>query len=520
MPRLLILSNRLPVTLRVGSDAGSPPPLPGGDLVSIAPSSGGLASALRRLHEQRDSLWIGWSGDVSPLSEGQRRAVEARLASQRLLPVHLSAAEVSRYYDGFSNSVLWPLLHYFLDKVNLDDRSSFEAYEAVNERFAAAAAQRYRPGDVFWVHDYQLMLVPEMLRRLRPDAKIGFFLHTPFPSSEVFRVLPWRERLLRGLLGADVIGFHTASYRAHFAHAAARLLGIAPAIGGFAGLSPPPTSIDTLCHEGRRVQLGVYPIGVDAAELGRLADRAGVRAEAQRIREQAPGGRMVLGVDRLDYSKGLLRRLAAIERFLERSPELRRTVRFVQLAVPTREGVDAYEQMRREVNERVGRINAGLGSLDVVPIHFLYRSTPLEALTALYVAADVMLVTPLRDGMNLVAKEYAATRLDDTGALILSEFTGAAAELAEALIVNPYDVEEVASAIDRALRMPLAEQRLRMGALRRRVVEHDVHRWAGSFLDDLASAPARAGARVRGAELLPAAPCAGSPPARRASGAA
>jgi trehalose 6-phosphate synthase/phosphatase len=326
------------------------------------------------------------------------------------------------------------------------------------------------------VHDYQLMLVPEMLRRRLPEARIGFFLHTPFPAAEIFRTLPQRERLLRGLLGADVIGFHTASYRYHFVQAIARLLGVEP-------------EIDAIAHDGRSVRLGVYPIGVDAAEFGRLAADDDVQAEARRIREQAPGGRIVLGVDRLDYTKGLLRRLAAIERLLERSPELARTVRFVQLAVPTRERVDAYEQMRREVNERVSRLNARHGSIDAVPVHFLYRSTPLAALVALYVSADVMLVTPLRDGMNLVAKEYAATRLDDSGVLVLSELTGAASELAEALLVNPYDAEGVAGAIDRALHMPADEQRLRMSELRRRVAEHDVHRWGQSFLDDLGRPP-------------------------------
>jgi len=464
--RLLILGNRLPVTLRAA-----------GNDVSIAPSAGGLATALRELHARQDAVWIGWPGEVSALSPEARRAGDARLDALRLVPVHLSPAEVSRYYEGFSNSVLWPLLHHFLDHVRFDDPGAFDVYEAVNERFAAIAAERFRPGDVLWVHDYQLLLVPEMLRRRLPDARIGFFLHTPFPASEVFRALPWRERLLRGVLGADVVGFQTASYRYHFVHAVARLLGLEP-------------EIDAVAHEGRSVRLGVYPIGVDAGALGRLSASPAIRAEAQRIREQATGGRIVLGVDRLDYTKGLLRRLAAIDLFLERAPELRRTVRFVQLAVPTRERVDAYEQMHREVNERVSRINARHGSVDAVPIHFLYRSMPIEALTALYAAADVMVVTPLRDGMNLVAKEYVATRVDDSGALVLSEFTGAAAELAEALIVNPYDVEGVAAAIDRALRMPAPEQQLRMAELRRRVSEHDVHRWSSSFLGDLARGPA------------------------------
>jgi trehalose 6-phosphate synthase/phosphatase len=410
---------------------------------------------------------------ASPIPEPLRRSVGARLADLRVVPVHLDASEVSRYYEGFSNGTLWPLLHHFLDVARLDDDGLFDAYEATNQRFAAAASDHHRPGDVLWVHDYHLMLAPEMLRRSAPRARIGFFLHTPFPSSEVFSVLPWRERLLRGLLGADVIGFQTASYRRHFLHAITRLLGVEA-----------EPDADAVAYEGRSVRLGVYPIGIDAAAFAELAGRAAVQEEARWIREQAPDRRVVLGVDRLDYTKGIRMRLAAIERLLDHAPEHRR-VRFVQLAVPTREGVVAYDPMRREVHEMVGRINGRHGSLDAVPIHFLHRSMPVERVTALYAAADVMLVTPLRDGMNLVAKEYVAARLDHTGVLVLSEFTGAAAELAEALIVNPYDTSGVAAAIARALEMPVAEQRARMTALHRRVASNDVHRWARSFLDDL-----------------------------------
>ncbi|APR83222.1 Alpha,alpha-trehalose-phosphate synthase [Minicystis rosea] len=461
MGRLIIVSNRLPVTLRVE-----------GDEISVAPSAGGLATALRGPHAQGDSLWIGWPGDVSGMTDEQRASVETHLAELRTAPVYLDQSEVTRYYEGFSNGVLWPLFHYQLDKVRVDAHADWGVYESVNERFADAVAEHYQPGDAIWVHDYQLMLLPEALRRRIPNARIGFFLHIPFPAPEVFRTLPWREKLLRGLLGADVIGFHTASYRYHFVHAAAWLVGVEP-------------EIDVVSYDGRQVRLGVYPISVDTQELDRLASTPEVRAEAQRIREQAPGGRVVLGVDRLDYTKGLPRRLAAIESFLESEPELRNQVRFVQLAVPTRENVEAYEQIRKEVHETVGRINGRYGSVDAVPIHFLYRSVPIDELVALYAAADVMLVTPLRDGMNLVAKEYVATRTDDTGVLVLSELTGAASELVEALPVNPYDVEGVAAAIKQALTMPETEQRLRMHALRRRVTEHDVHRWARSFIADL-----------------------------------
>jgi trehalose 6-phosphate synthase/phosphatase len=461
MSRLLIVSNRLPVTVHVEH----------GEAV-VTRSSGGLATALAGPHAQGDSLWIGWPGDLSRLPPAQRGAVLAELARLRTIPVELTPAEVHRFYDGFSNGVLWPLFHYLLETVNLDARSDWEVYREVNERFAAAVAAKARPGDVVWIHDYQLALVPELLRRRLPGVTVGFFLHIPFPSSDVFRILPWRAQILRGLLGADLIGFHTAQYRQNFVSSAARVLGIEP-------------DVDAVIHDDRRVALGIHPIGIDAAHFAALAAEPHVQAEAQRIRAEAQGRRIVLGIDRLDYTKGIARRLLAIERFFEREPALRQSVRFVQLAVPTREKVEAYAEFRRRVNEMVGRINGHYGSVNAVPIHFLHRSLSPEQVVALYVAADVMMVTPLRDGMNLVAKEYVATRRDGDGALVLSEFAGAAAELAEALLVNPYDIDSVASAVKRALVMPPAEKRARMTALRRRVTDTDVHHWAKAFLDDL-----------------------------------
>ncbi|WP_438029901.1 bifunctional alpha,alpha-trehalose-phosphate synthase (UDP-forming)/trehalose-phosphatase [Sorangium sp. So ce233] len=468
MARLLIVSNRLPISIRV--DRGA---------LCLTRSSGGLAAAMRGPHERMCAVWIGWPGSVAGLTPEQRQDADAALAGIRAVPVHLGATEQHRFYDGFSNGVLWPLFHYLLDKVNLDAELDWEAYQRVNERFADAVAERYAPGDVIWVHDYQLMLLPALLRRRLPGARIGFFLHIPFPSAEVFRILPWREQIVRGLLGADLLGFHTAGYRKNFAASAAHVL----------DLDPDEAAIE---HDGRTVALGVHPISVDAAEIARLAAHPAVREEAARIRAEARGRKIVLGIDRLDYTKGIPRRLLAIERFLEREPELRDQVRFIQLAVPTREMAGAYADFRRVVHEMVGRINGQHGTTHATPIHYMYRSLPLDQVVALYVAADVMLVTPLRDGMNLVAKEYVAARVDDDGALILSEFAGAASELAEAISVNPYDIGSVAAAVKRALTMPPAEQQTRMAALRRRVDTHDVHTWAQSFLDDLdrAAAPA------------------------------
>ncbi len=474
MSRLLIVSNRLPVTVRV--EHGAP---------NVSRSAGGLATAMRGPHERLDSLWIGWPGDLSKLAPDVRAAVDEKLRAMRTVPIHLSSLEVSRYYDGFSNGVLWPLFHYLLEKVHLDARRDWEVYQAVNERFADVVAEQYRPGDTVWVHDYQLTLVPRLLRKRIPDARIGFFLHIPFPSSEVFRLLPWREQVLRGLLGADLIGFHTAAYRHGFAFSAARVLGLEP-------------DVDALQYEDRTIRLGIHPIGIDAREFERLAELPNVRADADQIRSMAAGRKIVLGIDRLDYTKGIGRRLLAVERFFERNPEQRSKVRYVQLAVPTREKVEAYAEFRRTVNEMVGRINGAYGTISGVPIHFLHRSVSPEQLTALYRAAHVMLVTPLRDGMNLVAKEYVACRPECDGALILSEFAGAADELGDALLVNPYDIDHVAAALERALTMTPDEQTARMRALRRQVFTQDVHRWAQDFLAALAP-----GAVARRGEVPP-----------------
>ncbi|MGK4005213.1 bifunctional alpha,alpha-trehalose-phosphate synthase (UDP-forming)/trehalose-phosphatase [Sorangium sp. So ce1036] len=469
MPRLLIVSNRLPVSVRVERGA-----------LALTRSSGGLAAAMRGPHERFDALWVGWPGNVANFTPEQREEVESALARMRAVPVHVGAAEQHRFYDGFSNGVLWPLFHYLLDKVNVDAQLDWEAYRSVNERFAEVVAARYTPGDAIWVHDYQLMLLPALLRARFPAARIGFFLHVPFPSSEVFRILPWREHILRGLLGADVVGFHTAAYRRNFASSVARVLEL--------DLDPEEETIE---HEGRRIALGVHPISIDTAEIARLASLPSVQEEAARIRADARGRKIVLGIDRLDYTKGIPRRLLAIERLLEREPEMREKVRFIQLAVPSREKASAYAECQRLVHEMVGRTNGRYGTPHVMPIHYIHRSLPMEQVVALYAAADAMLVTPLRDGMNLVAKEYVAARTGDDGVLILSEFAGAAAELSEAISVNPYDIDAVASAVKHAVTMPASEQKVRMAALRRRVAAHDVHVWAQSFLDDLDRAAAR-----------------------------
>jgi trehalose 6-phosphate synthase/phosphatase len=430
-----------------------------------------------------DSLWIGWPGDLFRFDSAQRARIENQLRDLRTVPVHLTASEISRYYEGFSNSVLWPLFHYITDKIQRDAWKSWRTFMEVNWRFAQSVSEQYRPGDLIWVHDYQLALVPGILRRLIPDARIGFFLHIPFPSSEVFRILPWRAEILRGLLGADLVGFHTHSYLRHFERTVLHVLNL-------------ESDGERIFDGDRQIRLGVFPMGVDFDYFSRLASDPAVVKEFSYMREKSGERKLIVGVDRLDYTKGLARRMLAFERLLERDPSLRKKVRFIQVVVPSRMKVDSYASLRLELDEIVGRINGAYASATSVPIHYMYRSVPLKQLVALYRAADVMLVTPLRDGMNLVAKEFVASREDNDGVLILSEFAGASAELAESIQVNPYDLDHVALSIRRALSMPAEERRTRMQALRRRVQAYNCYHWAETFIGVLQSV---------GSEVAPAA---------------
>jgi len=461
MSRIILVSNRLPWTVSVHDGQGD-----------LLPSSGGLATALAGTHAQGDTLWVGWPGDLSILSDSERERILSSLRERRFVPLELNPKEVERYYEGFSNGVLWPMFHYLLDKVRLDADLDWDAYASVNERFATAVAETAEPDDLVWVHDYQLMLVPKMLRELRPDLRIGFFLHIPFPAHEVFRILPWRESLLQGLLASDLVGFHTSDYQDHFATCTIKMLGAEE------------TSVG-VHYKGKTTCLSHYAIGIDADAFSALAANPLVQQRAAQIRHDIGGRKLLVGVDRLDYTKGIPRRLLAFERFLEQHPQAKDEVLLLQAAVPSRQGVEAYSQFRKQVDEIAGRINGQFGGPTRVPIHLLHQALPFEELVALYCAADTMLVTPLRDGMNLVAKEFCATRNDDSGVLVLSEFAGAAAELKGSLLVNPYDIGSVAGAIERTLQMDPREVGLRMRALRRRVFQGNVHRWAADFIRDL-----------------------------------
>jgi trehalose 6-phosphate synthase/phosphatase len=463
--RILLVSNRLPVSVRVER----------GEL-RVERSAGGLATGLRPFHDKGDGVWIGWPGETWRLSPPQLASMRRQLADMRAIPMELTAAEVQRYYDGFSNGVLWPLLHYNLNRLPMN-AEGWTTYKRVNQRFADAVVAEYRPGDMIWVHDYHLALVPDMVRRRLPDAAIGFFLHVPFPSAEVFRLLPWRREVLAGILGASVVGFHTVSYVLHFMTSAANVLGC-------------ETRQGRVRFEGRSIRVGTFPMGIDAAAFEELGSRPDIVAESQKLRESAGGASgvsLIVSVDRLDYTKGIPRRLLAFERLLERYPRLRGRVSFLQVASPSRQDVSEYQQFRRSVDEIVGRVNGRFALLGHVPIHYISQTLPAERLAAIYRAGDVALITPLRDGMNLVAKEFVAARPDGDGVLVLSEFAGAAAELTDALLVNPYDLDSVAATIRRALEMPEDERRDRMSRLRERVKKQNVDRWARDFMAAMVS---------------------------------
>lgn len=451
--RVVVIANRLPIAYD-------------GETGEWSPSPGGLVSALTPILQQTRGSWVGWSGIAD------QRFDPFTHSDINQVPVPLTRVEYEDFYVGFCNGTLWPLYH---DSVRAPQfhRHWWRPYEAVNRRFAETAAETLDPDDVAWVQDYQLQLVPQMIRDLAPVHRIGFYLHIPFPPVELFAKLPWRRQVLEGLLGADVLAFQSRSSRTNFSVAARRLAG---ATG----------SSSRLEWDGRAVILQVVPIGIDTSVFHELAMSEETARHAAEIRSQLGDPEVViLGVDRLDYTKGIDFRMRALQTLFEHRPALIGKVTFVQIAVPSREDVDEYQQIRADIEGLVGRINGDFAEVGRPPIHYLYRSVPIEELVAYYRAADVMFVTPLRDGMNLVAKEYVATRFDETGALILSEFAGAAEELTQAYLVNPYDLEAMARTLADAIETASVRGNKRMRALRRSVGSHDVFWWAEECLGAL-----------------------------------
>lgn len=455
----LVIANRLPVDRLVDADGE----------VRWRKSPGGLVTALEPVMKLQGGAWIGWHGaSDEDLDEFEHDGL-------RLVPVPLSEDEVEDYYEGFSNGTLWPLYH---DVVVTPEyhREWWDAYVTVNRRFAEKAATLAAHGAVVWVQDYQLQLVPQMLRELRPDLLIGFFLHIPFPPTELFQQLPWRRQILEGLLGADLVGFQMPGGAQNFARLVRQRVGHR-------------TVKDTVfLPDGRKVIAKAYPISIDARGFEQLSRTPEVIARAQEIRDSLGNPRHVLiGIDRLDYTKGLPQRLRAFGELVSDGVIDVDDAVFVQVATPSRERVHQYKMLRDDINRLVGRINGDMGRIGQQPVQYLHTSYPREEMAAMYRAADVMVVTPLRDGMNLVAKEYIATRWDDRGALVLSEFAGAAGELKQAFLVNPHDINGMKQAMIDAMQASPVELRKRMRALRKQVMENDIERWAKTFLDELAA---------------------------------
>ncbi|OBH83844.1 trehalose-6-phosphate synthase [Mycobacterium sp. E2989] len=443
-------------------------------------SPGGLVTALEPLLRRRRGAWVGWAG----IAEEEPDFDDEPIVQEdlELRPVRLSTDDIAQYYEGFSNATLWPLYHDVIVKP-IYHREWWERYVEVNRRFAEATSRAAARGATVWVQDYQLQLVPKMLRELRPDLTIGFFLHIPFPPVELFMQLPWRTEIVEGLLGADLVGFHLAGGAQNFLILSRRLIG-ANTSRGSVGVRSRYGEVDL---GSRIVRVGAFPISIDSGSLDQAARDRDVRRRAREIRAELGNPRKVLlGVDRLDYTKGIDVRLKAFSELLAEGRAKRDDTVLVQLATPSRERVESYQILRNDIERQVGHINGEYAEVGHPVVHYLHRPVPRNELIAFFVAADVMLVTPLRDGMNLVAKEYVACRSDLGGALVLSEFTGAASELRQAYLVNPHDLDGVKDAIEAALNQPAEEGRRRMRAMRRQVLVHDVDRWARSFLDALA----------------------------------
>ena len=472
----VVVANRLPVDLER---------LPDGT-TAWKRSPGGLVTALEPLLRRRRGAWVGWPGSVSEQADDTEDVTDEPIAQDELQlhPVRLTADDVAEYYEGFSNATLWPLYHDVIVKPRYH-REWWERYVDVNRRFAEAASRAAAKGGTVWVQDYQLQLVPKMLRTLRPDLTIGFFLHIPFPPVELFMQLPWRTEIIEGLLGADLVGFHLTGGAQNFLFLSRRLVG-ANTSRGAVGVRSRYGEVEL---ESRTVRVGAFPISIDSGALDHAARDRNVRHRAREIRAELGNPRKImLGVDRLDYTKGIDVRLKAFSELLAEGRAKRDDTVLVQLATPSRERVESYQNLRNDIERQVGHINGEYAEVGHPVVHYLHRPVPREELVAFFVASDVMLVTPLRDGMNLVAKEYVACRSDLGGALVLSEFTGAASELRQAYLVNPHDLEGVKDAIEAALNQPVEDGRRRMRALRRQVLAHDVDRWARSFLDALGEA--------------------------------
>lgn len=455
-----IISNRLPVRIKRTADG-----------LQITPSEGGLATGLSGVAKEKNTIWLGWPGIV-PQDEEEEELIRQKLKPMGLIPLFLSEAELHGFYEGFSNEVLWPICHYH-PSYAVFDADNWEMYRLVNHKFADLLAEvKPHVQDTIWIHDYQLMLLPQLVRMQEPRYAIGYFHHIPFPPDEVFRTIPWRDQLLEGLLGADLIAFHTYTDAQHFLHACAHLLGL-------------PIQDNCLRNQGRSVFAEVFPMGIDVHKFKSLAQDEEVIRKASELKSIFHFRKIVLSIDRLDYSKGILQRLDAFEQLLIQHAEWKEKVVMYMLVVPSRDNVPQYKHLHDEINRRVGHINAIYGANGWVPIVYFYQSLPIEDLVALYLAADCCLITSLRDGMNLVSKEYVACKTEQNGVLILSEMAGASKELIGSITVNPFAIHQVAEAIHWGLKMPQEEQRSRMLENLEVVQKFHVRHWVTLFFKRL-----------------------------------
>ncbi|WP_372919515.1 bifunctional alpha,alpha-trehalose-phosphate synthase (UDP-forming)/trehalose-phosphatase [Salegentibacter sp.] len=470
MSKTIIISNRLPLQISIEDKH-----------LEVTPSVGGLATGLKSFHRDGDSIWIGWTGlTEEEIPEELARDVKEKAKEEACISVNLTAEEIEGFYYGFSNRTIWPLFHYFMEYSEAE-HSFWEIYKQVNQKYANEVLKHYKEGDQIWVHDYQLLLVPNMIREIEPEATIGFFNHIPFPSYEVFRTLPWREEVLEGMLGADLIGFHTYDYERHFLSSVSRILRL-------------QVDFNEVTLPERIVKVDSFPMGIDYDKFEQAArdhfkntseEKSDLQSRLDHHLKTTPEAKLILSIDRLDYTKGIANRIRAFEYFLDRNPEYIEKVRLVMLAVPSRSNVPQYQRLKREIDELVGRINGKFSTVNWTPIWYFYRSMPFENLIDLYTSCDVALLTPIRDGMNLVAKEFVATRTDHTGVLILSEMAGAAHEMNEALLINPNNFEQITEALKQALKMPKEEQIQRNIMLQKRLKRYSVEKWANDFMKAL-----------------------------------
>ncbi|MHA7943791.1 bifunctional alpha,alpha-trehalose-phosphate synthase (UDP-forming)/trehalose-phosphatase [Formosa sp. 3Alg 14/1] len=470
MNKTIIVSNRLPLQVKLEDSK-----------LEIKPSIGGLATGMKSVHAEGNGIWIGWSGlTEEELTPKLQKEIKKEVSKEKCVTVPLTTEDVDNFYLGFSNKTLWPLFHYFMEYTSFE-HEEWESYKAVNQKFADVVLENVNDGDTVWVHDYQLLLLPKLIRDKKPNISIGFFLHIPFPSFEIFRTFPWREELLEGMLGADLLGFHTYDYERHFLSSIKRILRL-------------DVNFNNIDYHDRTIKVDSFPMGIDYnkfynAALVNNTQQKKERSELQRRLDEHiksdSDAKIILSIDRLDYTKGIPKRLRAFEYFLTKYPEYKEKVRLILLAVPSRSNVPQYQKLKRETDELVGRINGKFSTVSWTPVWYFYRSMPFENLIDLYTTSDIALITPIRDGMNLVAKEYIATRTNQDGVLILSEMTGASKEMNEALLINPNNFDQIADTIKQAIEMPIEEQQNRIKILQNRLERYSVEKWAEEFLKAL-----------------------------------